>query len=167
MPSSVLHVGMPVGWGWVREAVVVGMRGCWGMRGCCLWADAIVASQPQFALCRDAVRRVWDWLDMSLSREPSTGSAGEAVAFGQLHLCEASPATTVGTTTLDVLPGDAGEPCVSSLPDGTVRADFMQTLIHAQCCKLQHVLCLQRTFIEREAASCCLCSVASAWLTVQ
>ena len=73
--------------------------------------------------CRDAVRRVWDWLDMSMSREASAGlaQAGEAVAFGQMHLSEGSPATTVITATLDVSPGDAVEPCVSSLPDGQVR----------------------------------------------
>lgn len=123
-------------------------------------------ASPSIAACRDAVRRVWDWLDMSLSREPSTGSACEAVAFGQLHLCEASPATTLGTTTLDVLPGDAVEPCVSSLPDGTVRAGFLLTLLYGQCCKLRHVLCLQHTSSMHEAAGCCLCYVASARLAV-
>ena len=68
------------------------------------------------------MRRVWDWLDMSMSREASAGlaQAGEAVAFGQMHLSEGSPATTVITATLDVSPGDAVEPCVSSLPDGQV-----------------------------------------------
>lgn len=59
---------------------------------------------------------------MSMSREASAGlaQAGEAVAFGQMHLSEGSPATTVITATLDVSPGDAVEPCVSSLPDGQV-----------------------------------------------
>ena len=60
---------------------------------------------------------------MSMSREASAGlaQAGEAVAFGQMHLSEGSPATTVITATLDVSPGDAVEPCVSSLPDGQAR----------------------------------------------
>lgn len=60
---------------------------------------------------------------MSMNREASMGlsSTTEAVAFGQMHLSEGSPATTVITTNLDVSPGDAVEPCVSSLPDGQVR----------------------------------------------
>ena len=48
------------------------------------------------------------------------GSASDAVQFGQMHLSEGSPATTVITTALDVSRGDAAEPCVSSILDAQV-----------------------------------------------
>ena len=65
---------------------------------------------------------MWDWLEVSGSREQPTGlgSASDAVQFGQMHLSEGSPATTVITTALDVSRGDAVEPCVSSLLDAQV-----------------------------------------------
>ena len=80
--------------------------------------------QQERAACRDVVRRVWDWLEVSGSREQSLGlgSASDAVQFGQMHLSEGSPATTVITTALDASRCDAVEPCVSSLLDAQVRS---------------------------------------------
>ena len=75
------------------------------------------------------MRRVWDWLEVSGSREQplGLGSASDAVQFGQMHLSEGSPATTVITTALDASRCDAVEPCVSSLPDaqGETFADIL------------------------------------------
>ena len=70
------------------------------------------------------MRRVWDWLEVSGSREQSLGlgSSSDAMQFGQMHLSEGSPATTVITTALDASRCDAVEPCVSSLPDAQVRS---------------------------------------------
>ena len=61
-------------------------------------------------------------------------STGEAVQFGQMHLSEGSPATTVITATLDVSPGDAVEPCVSSLPDNQVGPSYKHKLSRNRMC---------------------------------
>lgn len=63
--------------------------------------------------CRDAVTRVWEWLDVSVSREASLTLGG--ADFGHMHLSEGSSATTAVTA---APPCDTVEPCVSSLPDG-------------------------------------------------
>ncbi len=63
-------------------------------------------------LCREAVTRVWEWLDVSVSREASASLGG--ADFGHMHLSEGSTATTAITA---APPCDAVEPCVSSLPD--------------------------------------------------
>ncbi|BDA45080.1 hypothetical protein COCOBI_06-5600 [Coccomyxa sp. Obi] len=65
---------------------------------------------------RDAVTRVWEWLDVSVSREASVPLG--AADFGHMHLSEGSSATTAVTAALDAPPCDTVEPCVSSLPDG-------------------------------------------------
>ena len=69
--------------------------------------------------CRDAATRVWEWLDLSVSREASLPLG--AVDFGHMHLSEGSSATTAVTAALDAPPCDTAEPCVSSLPDGQAR----------------------------------------------
>lgn len=61
-------------------------------------------------------------------------STGEAVQFGQMHLSEGSPATTVITATLDVSPGDAVEPCVSSLHDNQVGSCYNPKLSRIRTC---------------------------------
>lgn len=67
------------------------------------------------------------------------GSASDAVQFGQMHLSEGSPATTVITTALDVSRGDAAEPCVSSLLDVQVgRLLSMHLLSDIQPCCLHN-----------------------------
>lgn len=82
-------------------------------------------------------------------------STGEAVQFGQMHLSEGSPATTVITATLDVSPGDAVEPCVSSLPD--IQVGPCYTL------KLPRI----RTSLNLHSFSSCIWQTATSDLEIQ
>jgi hypothetical protein len=72
---------------------------------------------------RDTVVRVWEWLDVNVSRDASL-SLG-AFDLGHLRVTESSPATTAATAAFDAAPCDAVEPCVSSLQDGQVMVHIL------------------------------------------
>ncbi len=65
--------------------------------------------------------KVWEWLDVSVSREASLPLG--MVDLGHMKLSEGSPATTAITAALDAPPCEVVEPCVSSLPDGQARTE--------------------------------------------
>lgn len=104
-------------------------------------------------VCRDAVTRVWEWLDVSVSREASLQLG--AADFGHMHLSEGSSATTAVTAALDAPPCDTVEPCVSSLPDGQARRRINPS-VHVSCKRAVLPLRNRRDGLEIPVACRCI-----------
>lgn len=78
-----------------------------------------VINLSSLVVYREVETRVWEWLDVSVSRDGSVTPIG-AFDLGHMKLSDGSPATTALTAALDAPPCDAVEPCISSLPDAPV-----------------------------------------------